>query len=77
VKDFSNAAYIGIDLPVRAFGVLKICSTPEDYAHSMFEFFRECDRAGIAVIYCQSVPEQGIGAAIMDRLRRASELDTN
>lgn len=77
VEDFSNAAYIGIDLPVRAFGLLKICSTPEDYARAMFEFFRECDRAGISAIYCQSVAEQGIGTAIMDRLRRASELATN
>lgn len=72
VEPSQEAAYIGIDLPVGAFGVLKLCSTPEDYAHSMFEFFRECDRAGINVIYCQSVAEQGIGTAIMDRLRRAS-----
>lgn len=77
VEASTDAAYIGIDLPVGAFGVLKICSTPEDYAHAMFEFFRECDRAGIDVIYCQSVAEQGIGTAIMDRLRRASEIATN
>lgn len=77
VEASTDAAYIGIDLPVGAFGVLKICSTPEDYAHAMFEFFRECDRAGISVIYCQSVAEQGIGTAIMDRLRRASEIATN
>jgi L-threonylcarbamoyladenylate synthase len=63
---------MGIDLPVGVFGVLKICSTPENYAHSMFEFFRECDRADIDVIYCQSVTEQGIGTAIMDRLKRAA-----
>lgn len=77
VEDISEAAYIGIDLPLGAFGVLKICSTPEDYAHAMFEFFRECDRAGVSIIYCQSVSEQGIGTAIMDRLRRASEIATN
>ncbi len=68
----SETAYIGIDLPVGTFCAVKICSTPEDYAHAMFEFFRECDRSGIAIIYCQSVSEQGIGTAIMDRLRRAA-----
>lgn len=73
IDDASEAAYIGIDLPVGTFGMLKICSTPEDYAHVMFEFFRECDRTGIAFIYCQAVAEQGIGTAIMDRLRRAAE----
>ena len=72
VGDFSEAAYIGIDLPVGVFGVLKICSTPDDYAHAIFEFFRECDRAGISTIYCQSVAEHGIGTAIMDRLKRAA-----
>lgn len=71
IEDASEAAYIGIDLPVATFCAMKICSTPEVYAHAMFEFFRECDRAGIATIYCQSVVEQGIGTAIMDRLRRA------
>lgn len=77
IEDASAVAYIGIDLPVRTFGVMKICSTPEDYAHAMFEFFRECDRAGIGVIYCQTVAEKGIGTAIMDRLRRAGETATN
>ncbi len=77
IEDASAAAYIGIDLPNGAFNLLKICTTPEDYAHAMFEFFRECDRSGIGVIYCQSVAEHGIGTAIMDRLRRASELAAN
>ena len=72
IEAASDAAYIGIDLPVGTFAVLKICSTPEDYAHAMFEFFRECDRAGVEIIYCQSVAEHGIGTAIMDRLRRAA-----
>lgn len=77
IEDASEAAYIGIDLPDEAFSLLKICPTPEDYARSMFEFFRECDRAGIDVIYCQAVAEIGIGTAIMDRLRRAAELAAN
>jgi len=77
VQETSEAAYIGIDLPLGAFQLTRVCSTAEDYGHAMFEFFRECDRAGISIIYCQSVAEKGIGTAIMDRLRRASELATN
>lgn len=41
------------------------------YARRLFEFFRECDRAGVETIYCQRVPRKGIGAALMDRIERA------
>ena len=44
-----------------------------EYARELFEFFRECDRRGIKTIYCQSVPETGIGGALMDRIRRAAQ----
>ena len=43
------------------------------YAHNLYEFFRECDREGIETIYCEAVPEEGIGAALMDRIRRAAQ----
>ena len=52
--------------------MMKICASVEDYARVVFTFFRECDRAGIAEIYCETVEEKGIGAALMDRLRRSS-----
>ena len=70
-----HAAYIGMDRGVEThyLGMSRICSSIEDYAHSVFEFFRECDRAGIRLIYCQEVAEEGIGAALMDRIRRAAE----
>ena len=68
-------AYIGLDREIesRYLSLSRICSSVEDYAHSVFEFFRECDRAGIRLIYCEEVPDEGIGAALMDRLRRAAE----
>jgi L-threonylcarbamoyladenylate synthase len=50
----------------------RFCDSIEQYAREVFEFFREADRRGIETIYCQAVPEMGIGAALMDRLRRAS-----
>ncbi|MBP6822052.1 MAG: threonylcarbamoyl-AMP synthase, partial [Acidobacteria bacterium] len=36
------------------------------------QFFRECDEAGIRTIYCQAVPDEGLGLAVMDRIRRAA-----
>jgi len=42
-------------------------------AARLFRLLREADdRPGVEVIYVQRVPERGIGAAIMNRLRRAA-----
>ena len=68
-----NAAYIGLYRPSGEYKKALICSSAELYAHSLFEFFRECDREAIGMIYCETVAEDGIGAALMDRLRRAAE----
>lgn len=70
--EFGSRAFIGINKPAGGFDLIKICDSPDDYAHSVFEFFRRCDRAGIEVIYCETVDEEGIGLALMDRLRRAA-----
>ncbi len=71
--DRKDAAWIGVGGidPDSGFALTKVCSSVEEYAASVFEFFRECDRRGIRVIYCQTATESGIGAALMDRLRRA------
>ncbi len=66
-----DAAYIGITSPDAAFGLTKICESKEEYARVLFEFFRECDRQDIDFIFCEPVEESGIGAALMDRIRRA------
>lgn len=68
-----KAAYIGVDAPIHRFAEVLTLSDVDAYAHSVFEFFRQCDRNEIQIIYCESVPETGIGAALMDRLRRAAE----
>ena len=72
--DNSIAAVAFIGLHDRSENVVLklVCSSIDEYAHQMFEFFRECDRRGIEIIYCESVPETGIGTALMDRLRRAA-----
>lgn len=66
-----KAAFIGLEQPIQGFDLVKKCSSYEDYAYSMYEFFRECDRENIETVYCQEIDEKGIGLAVMDRLRRA------
>jgi L-threonylcarbamoyladenylate synthase len=68
-----RSAFIGLTKPAENFELLKICASAEEYAHEVFAFFRQCDHAGIETICCETVPEKGIGAALMDRLRRAAE----
>ena len=68
-----STAYIGLHKRSEDFALIKVCSTLEDYARSVFEFFRECDRREIPTIYCEIVPDEGIGTALLDRLRRAAE----
>lgn len=67
-----RAAYIGLSAPNGKVAIEQICNTAEEYAHELFEFFRECDRRSVEVIYCETVDETGIGSALMDRLRRAA-----
>lgn len=68
-----NSAYLGLNRPDLEFKKTLLCSSVEIYAHVLFELFRECDREAINTIFCETVPETGIGAALMDRLRRAAE----
>ncbi|CAN5280753.1 L-threonylcarbamoyladenylate synthase [soil metagenome] len=66
-------AYIGLNKPIGKVDLIKICDSVDNYAHEVFAFFRQCDALGIERIYCEIVSEKGIGAALMDRLRRASQ----
>lgn len=68
-----SKAFIALNDPRENFKLKKICRSIEEYAHEVFAFFRECDRAGIEVIYCEITEEKAIGAALMDRLRRAAQ----
>ncbi len=73
VQSSDKTAFIGLSEPSYRMDLVKICETVEDYAHSVFAFFRQCDKANIQTIYCETVTEKGIGSALMDRLKRASE----
>lgn len=67
-----RSAYIGLKNKSADFDYSITCTSVEEYARLVFEFFRACDRRGIRTIFCEVVPDEGIGAALMDRLRRAS-----
>ncbi len=41
-------------------------------AANLFRLLRELDHAGLDLIVAEELPEKGLGAAIMDRLRRAA-----
>lgn len=41
-------------------------------AHNLFSYLRELDALDLDHIYAETLPRQGLGAAINDRLRRAS-----
>ena len=66
-------SYIGLKQRTGSFDLERICGSVEEYGSALFEFLRESDRMGIETIYCEAVPEEGIGRALMDRLQRAAE----
>jgi L-threonylcarbamoyladenylate synthase len=66
-------AWIGLDAAPP--GAVRALAAPDvaAYAHHLFAFFRACDAEAIPVIFCQRVPEKGLGRALNDRLVRAAE----
>ena len=46
--------------------------SPETAASQLYAVLRELDTAGVDVILVRGFPDQGIGAAVQDRLRRAA-----
>ncbi len=48
-------------------------NSAEEYARNIFRLLRECDILGVDVILVEEIEDRGIGAAVMDRLRRAAE----
>jgi L-threonylcarbamoyladenylate synthase len=47
-------------------------SAPEELAHALYAGLRALDAQGCTVILCPVPPEDGVGAAIRDRLRKAA-----
>ena len=73
IAPMNDIPAIESDLSEKYPGVkLCMCSSLDDYAGRLFEFFRECDFENVPTIYCQRVELSGLGRAIMDRLDRAA-----
>ncbi len=45
---------------------------PDTIARNIFRVLREMDKEGVDVIIAEGIPEEGIGLAVMNRLRKAS-----
>ena len=48
-------------------------NAPEELAHSLYAGLRALDDRGCSVILCPLPPDEGIGAALRDRLRKAAQ----
>ena len=46
-------------------------------AHNLFALYHHCQQQGIKKLYIQQLPEQGLGFAIMNRVKRSAEKDDN
>ena len=57
---------------VKDMGIFFVTDTNE-YAKDLYDNLRGFDDKNVQRIYAQSIPETGIGVAVMDRLRKASE----
>lgn len=75
----ASRAWIGLHAPPETFAADGIpwtaqerCASVEHYAQRLYAFFREMDHAGVDCIVCESVPEDGIGRALNDRMQRAA-----
>jgi L-threonylcarbamoyladenylate synthase len=42
------------------------------YARALFAALRAAESAGVATLYVETLPDRGVGRAVMDRLRRAA-----
>lgn len=73
IQDSGKKAFIGLNEPSEKFDLTKICANAEEYAHEVFAFFRRCDAESVKTIFCETIAENGIGLALMDRLKRAAE----
>lgn len=68
--------YVGRDRGI-SFGkatvhLVELPPDPQEYARRLFAIFRELDQQGVEVIVVEGVEEEGLGIAVMDRLRRAA-----
>ena len=52
--------------------VRRVRGGPGAYATALFAALRDAEAAGVRTVYVETVPDRGVGRAVMDRLRRAA-----
>jgi len=67
---FIGANVVRIDHP--NFRQIRLEQTAADYARRLYASLRELDEWGAGFILVEPIEEDGVGSAVMDRLRRAS-----
>ncbi len=50
-------------------------SSVDQYAREFYKSLQDLDRQGVDIIYCMPVPDEGVGHALMNRMRRAAGLE--
>ena len=69
----------GVVAPARTpiGGALSIVSFADvdELARGLYGAFRDAEAAHVDVLLCSAVPETGVGRAVMDRLRRAADVE--
>ncbi|MCL2225335.1 MAG: L-threonylcarbamoyladenylate synthase [Defluviitaleaceae bacterium] len=53
--------------------ILLLGDNEKDIAHNLFARLREFDKLDVDIIFAETTPENGLGVAIMDRMRKAAE----
>ncbi|MBO6576539.1 MAG: threonylcarbamoyl-AMP synthase [Rhodothermales bacterium] len=69
----ASAAWVGMVTPPTGYAMQLVVESERQYAHELYDFFRQVDAAGLAEVHCQLPPEGGLGTALRDRIRRAAE----
>jgi L-threonylcarbamoyladenylate synthase len=71
----TRVGYLGASPAAPGVVQLLRFSTPADLAQGLYAALRAAEDVGIEVLVVESVAEEGVGRAVMDRLRRASSVD--
>lgn len=66
-----NASYLHTQLPDLLF-VLGSANRPEEVASNLYEGLRLCDSQDMDIILAEGIEENGIGSAVMNRLKKAA-----
>jgi L-threonylcarbamoyladenylate synthase len=71
-QGLQTGAVAPIDCPIGDAVPIVLFADVDELARGLYSALRAAEAAGIDVLLCSTVPEVGVGRAIMDRLRRAA-----